>query len=70
MTDTSYKILNYLKKNNGSTAKEVSVALEIEKRRVDSCFSAAIEQAGLGARDRSVTPSRLVLNEKGMAYEQ
>lgn len=70
MTDTSYAILNYLKEYNGSTAKVVSEALEIEKRRVDSCFSAAIAGADLGYRDRSVTPSRLFLNEKGMEYTQ
>lgn len=70
MTDTSYTILKYLKEHNGSTAKMVSGALEIEKRRVDSCFSAAIAGADLGYRDRSVTPSRLFLNEKGLAYTQ
>jgi len=70
MTENSYKILNYLKKNNPSTAKEVAAALEMEKRRVDSYFSAAIEGADLGYRDRSYTPSKLFLNEKGLAYEQ
>ena len=70
MTDTSYTILKYLKEHNGSTAKMVSEALEIEKRRVDSCFSAAIAGADLGYRDRTVTPSRLFLNEKGLAYTQ
>ena len=68
MSETSYSILNYLKEHNGFTAKQVSEALEIEKRRVDSCFSAAIVGAELGERDRSVTPSRLILNEKGLAY--
>lgn len=70
MTENSYKILNYLKKNNPSTAKEVAAALEMEKRRVDSYFSAAIEGADLGYRDRNHTPSKLFLNEKGLAYEQ
>jgi len=70
MTDTSYGILNYLKEHNGATAKEVAVALDMEKRRVDSCFSAAIAGAGLGERDKSVTPSSLVLNEKGLSYVQ
>ena len=42
----------------------------MEKRRVDSYFSAAIEGAGLGYRDRNYTPSKLYLNEQGMEYEQ
>lgn len=70
MTDTSYKILNYLKQHNGVTAKEIATALDIEKRRVDSCFSAAIAGAGLGERDRSVSPSILTLNAEGLAYKQ
>lgn len=70
MTENSYKILNYLKKNNPSTAKEIAAALQMEKRRVDSYFSAAIEGADLGYRDRNYTPSKLFLNKKGMEYEQ
>lgn len=70
MTENSYKILNYLKKNNPSTAKDIAAALQMEKRRVDSYFSAAIEGAGLGYRDRNYTPSKLFLNEEGMEYEQ
>lgn len=70
MTDTSYKILNYLKEHNGVTAKEISEALDIEKRRVDSCFSAAIQGADLGVRDRSVSPATLTLNENGLRYKQ
>jgi len=42
----------------------------MEKRRVDSYFSAAIEGADLGFRDRTSTPSKLFLNDKGMKYEQ
>lgn len=70
MTENSYKILNFLKKNNPSTAKQVAAALNMEKRRVDSYFSAAIEGADLGFRDRTSTPSKLFLNDKGMNYEQ
>lgn len=70
MTDTSYQILKYLKEHNGATAKQISEALDIEKRRVDSCFSAAIQGAGLGVRDRSVSPSTLTLNDKGLQYEE
>lgn len=70
MTSYSYDILNYLKEHNGATAKEVAEALDMEKRRVDSYFSAAIAGEGLGERDRTVTPSRLVLNEKGLNYVQ
>ena len=70
MTANSYKILKYLKEHNGSTAKEVAAEVGIEKRLVDSYFSAAIAGGGLGERDRSVTPSKLVLNEQGLAYEQ
>ena len=42
MTDNSYKILKYLKENNGATAIEVSEATGIQKRLVDSYFSAGI----------------------------
>lgn len=70
MTDNSYKILKYLKEHNPSTAKEVAEALQMEKRRVDSYFSAAIEGADLGYRDRAFTPSKLFLNENGLEYEQ
>lgn len=70
MTGYSYEILKFLKKNNGSTAKEVGEALGMTKRRVDSYFSAAIAGEGLGERDQSVSPSKLVLNDKGMAYTQ
>lgn len=70
MTDNSYKILKYLKEHNPSTAKEIAAALDMEKRRVDSYFSAAIENAGLGTRDRTKTPSELSLNQAGMAYQQ
>ena len=70
MTDNSYKILKYLKEHNPSTAKEVAAALQMQKRRVDSYFSAAIEGADLGYRDRTFTPSKLFLNENGLEYEQ
>ena len=71
MTKQSYEILNYLKEHDGeSTAKEVAEALDMEKRRVDSYFSAAIMNAGLGERDTTQSPSILRLNEEGMAYTQ
>lgn len=70
MTDNSYKILNYLKEHGATSAKEIADALGIEKRRVDSYFSAAIANKQLGERDTSVTPSLLKLNDAGMAYTQ
>lgn len=70
MTDNSYKILRYLQRHNGATAVEVSEAVGIQKRLVDSYFSAGIAKADLGARDLSTTPARLVLNAKGLAYTQ
>lgn len=70
MKENSYKIVQYLQEHNGVTAKEVSAALGIDKRFVDSYFSAAVVQGGLGSRDTTVTPSRLVLNDKGLSYTQ
>lgn len=70
MTKQSYEILNYLKEHGESTAKKVAEALNMEKRRVDSYFSAAIMNAGLGERDTTQSPSILRLNEEGMAYTQ
>lgn len=69
MTDNSYKILEYLKQHNRVTALEVSKALGIEKRLVDSYFSAAIAKAGMGVRT-SDNPAKLEINEKGMEYTQ
>ena len=70
MTVNSYKILQYLQKNNGATANQVSEALGIEKRLVDSYFSAGIKKNGLGDRDTSSIPAKLVLNDEGMKYTQ
>ena len=70
MTDNSYKILKYLKENNGATAVEVSEATGIQKRLVDSYFSAGIIKNGYGERDSSTTPAILILNDAGLAYEQ
>lgn len=70
MTVNSYKILQYLQKNNGATALEVAEALEIEKRLVDSYFSAGIKKNGLGDRDTTSTPAKLILNDMGMKYTQ
>lgn len=70
MTVNSYKILQYLQKNNGATALEVAEALGIEKRLVDSYFSAGIKKNGLGDRDTTSTPAKLVLNDMGMKYTQ
>lgn len=70
MTDNSYKILTWLKTNDGATAKGVSEATDIAKRLVDSYFSAAIEAKGLGYRDRTSSPSKLHLTAEGQAYEQ
>lgn len=70
MTVNSYKILQYLQKNNGATALEVAEALGIEKRLVDSYFSAGIKKNGLGDRDTTSTPAKLILNDMGMKYTQ
>lgn len=70
MKKQSYQILNYLKEHGDSTAIQIAEALGMEKRRVDSYFSAAIMNAGMGERDQSVTPSVLRLNEKGLEYVQ
>ena len=65
MTENSYKILQYLQKHNGATALEVAQALNMEKRLVDSYFSAGIIRNGLGMRDEKTTPAKLLLNELG-----
>ena len=70
MTTQTYEILQYLKEHNGATAVEVAEALQLEKRRVDSYFSAAIVRAGLGERDTSAAPSKLMLNEQGLLFTQ
>lgn len=70
MTENSYKILQYLQKNNGATAIEVSKETGIQKRLVDSYFSAGIAKNGYGERDLSFTPARLLLNEMGLKYTQ
>lgn len=70
MTKQSYQILNYLKEHGDSPAIQIAEDLNMEKRRVDSYFSAAIMNAGLGERDQSVTPSILRLNDEGKAYTQ
>lgn len=70
MTENSYKILQYLKENNGATAVEVSEATGIQKRLVDSYFSAGIIKNGYGERDLTTTPTRLILNDAGLVYEQ
>lgn len=70
MTKQSYKILNYLKEHGDAPAIQIAEDLDMEKRRVDSYFSAAIMNAGLGERDQSVTPSILRLNDAGKAYTQ
>ena len=70
MTANSYKILQYLQKHNKATAVEVAQATDIQKRLVDSYFSAAIVKAGLGNRETIGDSICLVLNSKGMAYTE
>lgn len=70
MKPNSYKILEYLKLHNGATANEVAKELNMEKRLVDSYFSAGIVKNDLGYRDMATTPAKLFLNEKGLAYTQ
>lgn len=66
----SMKILNYLKEHNGSTAMEISEAVGIQKRLVDSYFSAGIVKNDLGYRDTTQTPSLLFLTKAGLDYTQ
>ena len=70
ISKNSMKVLNYLKEHNGSTAIEVSEATGIQKRLVDSYFSAGIVKNELGYRDMETTPAKLYLTEKGMFYTQ
>lgn len=70
ISENSMKILNYLKEHNGSTAIDVAEMIGIQKRLVDSYFSAGIVKNNLGYRDRETNPSRLFLNEAGMNYTQ
>ena len=70
MSKQSIDIIKYLQEHDGAaTAKEIAEALEMEKRRVDSFFSASVIRAGMGERDTSESPSVLRLNESGMAFE-
>ena len=70
ISENSMKVLNYLKEHNGSTAVTVAEAINMQKRLVDSYFSAGIVKNNLGYRDRESTPSKLFLNEAGMNYTQ
>lgn len=70
MSEKSYKILCYLKEHNGATALEVAKALDMQKRLVDSCFSATIVGQEYGYRDSAVLPSKLYLTQAGMNYQQ
>ena len=67
VSKNSMKIIEYLKENNGATAAEISEALGIQKRLVDSYFSAAVIQNDLGYRNEE-TPAKLILNDKGLAF--
>jgi hypothetical protein len=68
MTENSYKILQYLQTYGDSTAIDIAEALNLEKRRVDSYFSAGIAKADLGMRDLSVSPAVLRLTDAGKSY--
>jgi hypothetical protein len=68
MTENSYKILQYLQTHGDCTALEIAGALNLEKRRVDSYFSAGIAKAGLGVRDLGVYPVMLRLTDAGKSY--
>ena len=70
MTANAYKILEYLKLHNGVTAKEVSENVGIQKRLVDSYFSAAIVGQGLGYRNNDTKPAALTLTTAGLEYNQ
>ncbi len=70
LSENTMKVLNYLKEHNGSAAIDVAEAIDMQKRLVDSYFSAGIVKNDLGYRDREVTPALLYLNEKGMNYTQ
>lgn len=70
MKEQSYKVVQYLQKKNGSTAAEVAEALDLTKRLVDSIFSSAVVRGGLGERKTVNEKNLLILNEKGLKYEQ
>ena len=70
LSENTMKVLNYLKEHNGSAAIDVAEDIDMQKRLVDSYFSAGIVKNDLGYRDREVTPALLYLNEKGMNYTQ
>lgn len=70
ITENSYKILQYLKEHGAATAIEISEAIGIQKRLVDSYFSAGLIKNGLGERDLSITPAILTLTDAGLAYTQ
>ena len=70
ISKNSIKIIEYLKEHNGATAAEVSEAIDIQKRLVDSYFSAGIVKNDLGYRDTTHTPSLLFLTQAGLDYHQ
>lgn len=61
MSDNSKKVLDYLKKVNGTqvTAADVAEALGLEKKSVDGIFTSAIQRKGLGVR----TPAEIELED-------
>jgi hypothetical protein len=80
MSENSVKVLEYLKKVNGTdvTAADVAAALGLEKRSVDGIFTSAIQRKGLGIRtpaeieleDGTHKPVKfLSLTDAGLAYD-
>lgn len=80
MSENTIRVLEYLKKVNGTnvTAADVAEALSIPKKTVDGCFTSGIQRKNLGFR----TPAEveledgthaqvkfLSLNEAGLAYD-
>lgn len=61
MSENSKKVLEYMKKVNGTnvTAADVAEALGLEKRSVDGAFTSAIQRKGLGVR----TPAEIELED-------
>lgn len=61
MSSNSIKVLDYLKKVNGTqvTAADVAEALGLEKKSVDGIFTSAIQRKGLGVR----TPAEIELED-------
>lgn len=69
MKAQSYKVVEYLQKNNDSTAMEVAAATGLSKRMVDAIFSSAVVAGGFGERVAKESGYVLRLNRAGLSYK-